>query len=54
MNSVAVEVEIDVPDGVTIRGYERHQGANAFEVDFDLPVLPLSKMRTRGGIQRPL
>jgi transposase len=37
MNSVAVEVEIEVPDGVTIRGYERHQGAHAFEVDFDLP-----------------
>jgi transposase len=37
MNSVSVEVEIDVPEGVTVRGYERHQGAHAFEVDFDLP-----------------
>jgi len=37
MNSVPIEVEIDVPEGVTIRGYERHQGAHAFEVDFDLP-----------------
>lgn len=37
MNSVAVEVEIDVPDGVRVRGYERHQGAHVFEVEFDLP-----------------
>jgi len=37
MNSVQVEVEVDVPEGVTIRGYERHQGAHVFEVDFDLP-----------------
>lgn len=37
MNSVAVEIEVDVPDGVTIRGYERHQEAHVFEVDFDLP-----------------
>jgi len=37
MNSVPVEVEVDVPDGVTIRGYERHRGAHVFEVDFDLP-----------------
>jgi transposase len=35
MNSV--EVEVDVPEGVTIRGYERHQGAHVFEVDFELP-----------------
>jgi transposase len=37
MNSVAVEIEVDVPDGVTIRGYERHQEAHVFEIDFDLP-----------------
>ncbi len=37
MHSVAVEIEVDLPDGVTIRGYERHQGAHAFEVDFELP-----------------
>jgi transposase len=37
MNSVQVEVEVDVPEGVTIRGYERHQGAHVFEVDFELP-----------------
>lgn len=37
MNSVSVEVEVDVPEGVTIRGYERHQGAHVFEVDFELP-----------------
>ena len=37
MHSVAVEVEVDLPEGVTIRGYERHQGAHVFEVDFDLP-----------------
>jgi transposase len=37
MNSVAVEVEVDLPEGVRIRGYERHQGAHAFEVEFDLP-----------------
>lgn len=37
MSSVAVEVEVDLPEGVRIRGYERHHGAHAFEVDFDLP-----------------
>ncbi len=37
MNSVAVEVEVDLPKGVRIRGYERHQGAHVFEVEFDLP-----------------
>ena len=37
MNSVAVEVEVDLPEGVRIRGYERHQGAHVFEVEFDLP-----------------
>ena len=37
MSAVNVEVELDVPDGVTIRGYERHQGAHVFEIDFDLP-----------------
>jgi len=37
MHSVAVEVEVDLPEGVTLRGYERHQGAHVFEVDFDLP-----------------
>jgi len=37
MNSVAVEIEVDLPEGVTVRGYERHRGAHVFEVDFDLP-----------------
>jgi transposase len=37
MNTMQVEVEVDVPEGVRIRGYERHQGAHVFEVDFDLP-----------------
>jgi transposase len=37
MGSMAVEIEVDVPDGVTVRGYERHQGAHVFEVSFDLP-----------------
>ncbi len=26
MNSVAVEIEMDFPDGVTVRGYARQQG----------------------------
>lgn len=37
MSAVNVEIELDVPDGVTICGYERHQGAHVFEIDFDLP-----------------
>jgi transposase len=37
MNSMPVEVQIDVPEGVTIRGYERHRGAHVFEVEFELP-----------------
>jgi len=37
MNTNQVEVEVDVPEGVAIRGYERHQGAHVFEVGFDLP-----------------
>jgi hypothetical protein len=24
MHSVNVEIEVDLPDGVTVRGYERH------------------------------
>ena len=37
MHSVNVEIEVDLPDGVTVRGYERHQGAHVFEIDFELP-----------------
>ena len=37
MSTVNVEIELDVPDGVTIRGYERHEGAHVFEIDFDVP-----------------
>jgi hypothetical protein len=37
MASATVEIEVDLPEGVSIRGYERHQGAHVFEVDFDLP-----------------
>lgn len=37
MASAQVEIEVDLPEGVTIRGYERHQGAHVFEVDFELP-----------------
>ena len=36
MHSANVEIEIELPDEVRIRGYERHQGAHVFEVDFDL------------------
>jgi transposase len=37
MKTTRVEIELDLPDGVSVRGYERHQGAHVFEVDFDLP-----------------
>lgn len=37
MHSVNVEIEVDLPDGVAIRGYERHRGAHVFEIDFELP-----------------
>jgi hypothetical protein len=37
MHSVNVEIEVDLPDGVTVRGYERHRGAHVFDVDFELP-----------------
>ena len=37
MASACVEIEFDVPEGVIIRGYERHEGAHVFEVDFGLP-----------------
>jgi transposase len=37
MNSIAVEIEMDFPDGVTVRGYERHRGAHVFEVAFETP-----------------
>jgi len=37
MASAQVEIEVDLPEGVSIRSYERHQGAHVFEVDFDLP-----------------
>lgn len=32
-----IEMELDVPDGVRVRGYERIDGGHAFEVDWDLP-----------------
>ena len=37
MHSVNVEIQVDRPDGVTVRGYERHQEAHVFEIDFELP-----------------
>lgn len=37
MASIPVEIEVDVPAGVSLRGYERCQGAHVFEVDFELP-----------------
>jgi transposase len=37
MNSVSVEIEVDLPDGVQMRGYERIAGGHAFEVDWELP-----------------
>jgi hypothetical protein len=37
MTTATIEIEVDVPDGVTILGYERHQEAHVFEVSFDLP-----------------
>jgi len=37
MHSVNVEIEVDLPDGVTVRGYERHGAAHVFEIDFELP-----------------
>jgi transposase len=37
MATATVEVELDLPDGIRICGYERHEGAHVFEVDFDLP-----------------
>ena len=32
-----VELELDVPEGIEIRGYERIDGAHSFEVDWVLP-----------------
>lgn len=32
-----VEIELDVPQGVRIRGYERIEEGHAFEVDWELP-----------------
>jgi transposase len=37
MNRVNVEIEVELPDGVHMRGYERFEGGHAFEVDWDLP-----------------
>ena len=37
MNTVNVEIEVDLPDGVHMRGYERILGGHAFEVDWELP-----------------
>jgi transposase len=37
MASIPVEIEVDVPEGVSLRGYERCQQAHVFEVDFELP-----------------
>jgi transposase len=37
MSSIPVEIEVDLPEGVSLRGYERWQGAHVFEVDFELP-----------------
>jgi transposase len=37
MPSAHIEIEIDLPEGVSIRGYERHRGAHVFEVDFESP-----------------
>lgn len=37
MSTVSVEIELDLPDDVTVRGYERHQGAHVFEIGFEVP-----------------
>jgi transposase len=37
MNTVNVEIEVDLPDGVVLRGYERISGGHAFEIDWELP-----------------
>lgn len=37
MPSAHIEIEIDLPEGVAIRGYERHRGAHVFEMDFEVP-----------------
>ncbi len=37
MHSVNVEIEVDLPDGVTVHGYERRRRAHLFEIDFELP-----------------
>jgi transposase len=33
----SVEIEIDLPEGVEVRGYERIEDGHAFEVDWSLP-----------------
>jgi len=37
MKSAHVDVEIDLPEGVSIRGYELHQGVLVFEVGVEVP-----------------
>jgi len=33
-----VEIDVELPDGVSICGYERHPGALVFEIGFDVPI----------------
>jgi len=37
MATASIEIDVDLPEGVTFRGYERHGEGHAFEVDWDWP-----------------
>lgn len=45
----SVTIDLDVPEGVSIRGYERHGEGHAFEVDWDCP--PETKCDKCGQIE---
>lgn len=37
MNRVGVSIEVDLPEGVRLRGYERFEDGRTLEVDWQLP-----------------
>ncbi|MBW3599162.1 MAG: hypothetical protein KY475_18065 [Planctomycetes bacterium] len=49
---VAVEVLLDVPQGVEIRGYERIEEGHAFEVSWELPESCTCQKCGRSGVAR--
>jgi transposase len=49
----AIEIDVDLPPGIRIAGYERHGDAHAFEIDWELPASQTCARCRRSEKPRP-